>query len=197
MAADPHDNLDYPDTAHEESDVNLRAIIWFVVVLTAIVLVTDVAMWGLFKALAYYDVENDPPVSPLFVGAGKPLPPPGLQTTPWTDLTHYRAEANAYLHSYGWVDEKAGVARIPIEKAKAMLLKQGLPVRPDAVDAAAGTHIAAGGESNGGRTLPAGQPDTSSAPAPATTAPAAPATTAPAAPATTAPAPKKPGGGGQ
>jgi hypothetical protein len=182
MSAHSHDNVDdYPDTAHEESDVNLRAIIWFVVVLTAIVLVTDVAMWGLFKGLAYYEVENDPPVSPLSIPAGQPLPPPGLQTTPWTDLTHYRADANAYLHSYGWVDEKAGVARIPIAKAKEKLLQQGLPVRPDVVDAAEGTHVAASGESNGGRTLPAAMPDRST---PAASAP-------PAAP----PAPQKPGGG--
>ena len=27
------------------------------------------------------------------------------------------------LHSYGWVDEKAGVARVPIDKAKELLLR--------------------------------------------------------------------------
>jgi hypothetical protein len=186
MSAHPHGDLDNPDVVHEETDVNVRAIIWFVVVLTAIVLVTDVAMWGLFKALDYYEAQHDPPMSPLFLPAGRPLPPPGLQTMPWTDLKHYRADANTYLHSYGWVDQKTGVARIPIEKAKEMLLKQGLPVRPEAVDAAEGTHVAAGGESNGGRTLPAGQADRST---PAGAAPPA-ATPAPA-------APVKPGGGGQ
>jgi len=181
----PHGNLDNPDTVHEEIDINVRAITWFVVVLTVIVLAVDVAMWGMFKVLDHYETKYDPPVSPLFLPAGQPMPAPGLQTAPWKDLKQFRAEQNAHLHGYGWIDEHAGVARVPIEKAKALLLKQGLPVRPELADALDGTHVAAGGESNGGRTLPAGQPDKSSPVAPPATAPA------PMAPA----APTKPGGG--
>lgn len=179
----PHGNLDNPDTVHEESDINVRAILWFVAVLTVIVLAVDLAMWGLFRVFADMEAKNDPSVTPLAAPAGQPLGPPGLQTTPWTDLTRFRAEQNAYLHGYGWVDEQAGVARVPIEKAKALLLKQGLPVGPEPADALEGTHVAAGGESNGGRTLPAGAPDKSTPPAPAPAAPPPPA------------APAKPGGG--
>src|SRR6185436_21136214 len=51
MSAHPHGNLDNPDTDHEHSDINVRAIIWFGVVLTVIVLAVDVAMYGLFKLL--------------------------------------------------------------------------------------------------------------------------------------------------
>jgi hypothetical protein len=80
---------------------------------------------------------------------------------------------------------------VPIEKAKALLLKQGLPVRPELADALEGTAVAAGGESNGGRSIPAGQPDKSTpAAAPAPSA-ATPPGTAPAGPV----APTKPGGG--
>ncbi|MGA8066058.1 MAG: hypothetical protein WCA47_01905, partial [Terriglobales bacterium] len=32
------------------------------------------------------------------------------------------------LHSYGWVDEKAGVAHIPIERAMELTVQRGLPV---------------------------------------------------------------------
>jgi hypothetical protein len=185
----PHGSLDNPDTAHEESDINVRAIIGFVVVLTVIVLAVDVAMWALFKVFAHMEVKNDPIVTPL---ADPPLPPnqppgpTGLQTTPWADLKQFRASQNAYLHGYGWVDEPGGIARVPIEKAKEMLLKRGLPVRPDLADPLEGTHVAADGESNGGRTLPAGQADRSAA---VTSAPQA---AAPPVPAT----PPKPGGGG-
>ncbi len=185
MSSQPHGNLENPDTSHEHSDINVRAILWFVVVLAVIVLMTDVAMLGLFKVLARYEVKNDPAISPLAIPAGRPMPPPGLQITPWVDLKQFRAEADLYLHSYGWVDEKAGVARIPIEKAKALLLQRGLPVRPELADASEGTHVAATGESSGGRTLPAGMADKSTPPAPASAAPATPA------------APAKPGGGGQ
>ncbi len=177
----PHGRLDNPDTDHESSDINVRAIIRFVVILFGIVVAIDIAMWGLFKGLNRLETNNEPYVSPLAMPGGQPPGAPGLQTEPWTDLKKFRAEQLSHLHGYGWVDEPAGVARIPIAKAKALLLKQGIPVRPELAGAMEGTHVAAGGESNGGRTLPAGAPDRST---PAPTAPAA----APA-------APQKPGGG--
>lgn len=183
MSAHPHGDLDNPDIRHEESDINVRAIIWFMVVLTVIVLAVDGAMFGLFKLLDHMEVKNEPVVSPLALPAGQPPGAPGLQTEPWTDLKKFRAEQLAHLHRYGWVDEPGGVARIPIDKAKELLLKKGLPVRPELADALEGTHVASGGEANGGRTIPAGAADKSS-PAPQPSAPAP----APA-------APTKPGGG--
>jgi hypothetical protein len=36
-----------------------------------------------------------------------------------------RAEAEATLESHGWVDEKAGIARIPIEQAMKVLVERG------------------------------------------------------------------------
>ena len=184
MSSHPEGNVDNPDTAHEMSDIDVRAIVWFGVVLTVIVLAVDLAMWGLFKVLARMEVKNDPVVTSLAPPAGQPPGPPGLQETPWLDLKNFRAEQNAFIHGYGWVDEKAGVARVPIEKAKALLLKQGLPVRPELADALEGTHVAATGESNGGRNIPAGQADKSS-----------PVTPTVAVPPVTPPAPTKPGGG--
>jgi hypothetical protein len=34
------------------------------------------------------------------------------------------------LNSYGWVDEKAGVAHIPIKQAMDLIAQRGLPVCP-------------------------------------------------------------------
>jgi hypothetical protein len=191
----PHGPTDNPHVVHEESDINVRAIIWFVIVLTAISLAINVAMWGLFKGLEYYEEKHDPIVSPLAAApapaTGGPQPGPGLQLTPWTDLKQFNAEQAAQLNGYGWVDEHGGIARVPIDKAKQLLLKQGLPVRPELADALEGTSLASGGESNGGRTIPAGQADKSSpvaAPAPA-------ASTPPGAPPAAPVVPTKPGGG--
>jgi hypothetical protein len=36
------------------------------------------------------------------------------------------------LNSYGWVDQQAGIARIPIDRAMALLAQRGLPTRPQA-----------------------------------------------------------------
>ena len=162
MSAQPHNhshNLDNPNVTHETDDVNVRAILWFVGVLTAIAIVIHVAMWGMFEGLAWYERKNEPYVTPLTRPTGQPFPEPTLQQTPWTDLTKFRTEQHNYLHSYGWVDEKLGVARIPISKAKELLLQRGLPVRPELAAEMDGTNIAATGESSGGRSLPGGTAD--------------------------------------
>jgi hypothetical protein len=43
------------------------------------------------------------------------------------DLAALRAEEDAALHSYGWVDKGRGVARIPVEEAMRLLAERGLP----------------------------------------------------------------------
>lgn len=44
-------------------------------------------------------------------------------------VTARRAQERAQLESYGWVDQAAGVAHIPIERAMALIAEQGLPVQ--------------------------------------------------------------------
>ena len=159
--AHPHGELVNEDVHHEESDINVRAILWFVAILAAITVAIQIAMWGMFKGLDWYEVRNEPYVTPLAPPAGQQPPEPRLQTTPWSDLRSFRAEQDQYVNSYGWVDEKLGVARIPISKAKQLLLQRGLPVRPELAADLEGTNIAATADSSGGRSLPAGLADKS------------------------------------
>ena len=182
-AAHPHGSLENPEVAHEASDINVRAILWFVGSLVATTFVIHTSMWGLFVVLNRIDAKNDPVLSPLVAPAGQLPPEPRLQITPWEDLKTFRAAEDLYLHSYGWVDKSAGVAHLPIDKAKALLLQRGLPSRQSLADPTEGTHVAASGEASGGRNIPAAAP----------AAPAPPQTTPPAAPA--AEPPKGPGGG--
>src|SRR5437016_5160302 len=71
--------------------------------------------------------------------SNSPTPKSGVlqsQITPSPDvnsgeaLRNLRATENAQLNTYGWVDRKNGVIRIPIERAMDLLLERGLPVRP-------------------------------------------------------------------
>ncbi len=55
---------------------------------------------------------------------------PNLQIAPRQDLQSYLATQQAALEGYGWVDEEAGVARIPIRRAMELLVERGLPVEP-------------------------------------------------------------------
>ena len=190
----PHGELHNPDTAHEAADISMRGIVSFVILLTVVTLSMQGAMYVVFRVFDRMERAEDPEVSPLATPANEAPPEPRLQTTPWADLKTLRGEESSYLHGYGWIDQQNGVAHISIDRAKALLLQRGLPVRPEPVDAAEGTTFATTGESTGGRNLPAAGPDRSTAPAQgpegagSASAPAAPER-APAAPA------KKPGGG--
>src|SRR4029077_17250381 len=157
QAAHPHGDLVNPDVHHEESDIHLRALLWFVVILTVIVLAVDVVCFGLFKLMNRYETAHEPYTTPLAVSVGKDVgkfPEPRLQIAPWVDLKEWRAQQQQYLNGYGWVDERLGVARIPIARAKELLLQKGIAVRPELGEASEGTRIQATGESNGGRSLP-------------------------------------------
>jgi hypothetical protein len=61
----------------------------------------------------------------------RPIPPPEprLQADPVAELRLQRAEEDAVLGGYGWVDRSRGVIRLPIERAMALLLQRGLPTR--------------------------------------------------------------------
>jgi hypothetical protein len=159
-----HGSLENVEVAHEHTDISIRGIVWFLVMLVAIVIVTDIAMWGLFKGLDTLEQRNDPFVTPLAAPAGQLPPEPRLQTTPWQDLRQFRADERKQLDSYGWADQKAGIGHIPIERAKELLLQRGLPSRANAApDETEGTHVAASGEAAGGRNIRAAAPKASGA----------------------------------
>jgi hypothetical protein len=58
------------------------------------------------------------------------FPQPLLETDERNELNDFRMQEADQLNSYGWVDEKAGVARIPIERAMQLIAERGLPVQP-------------------------------------------------------------------
>lgn len=61
------------------------------------------------------------------------LPPgPLLEQNPKAGGDQMLATAHEQLESYGWVDRRAGLAHIPIDRAKELLLEQG--VNPFATD---------------------------------------------------------------
>jgi hypothetical protein len=55
------------------------------------------------------------------------LPQPQLITKPGSERQRVWSEQEAKLESYGWVDRKAGVAHIPVDRAMELLVERGLP----------------------------------------------------------------------
>jgi hypothetical protein len=164
-----HAGTDNPDVAHETHDVNVRAIISFGVGLFVVTAVVYVLMYGLFQYFTREAAQNDPLVSPLALPSvemprstiGNPFfgqaQGPQLLTNEPGVLAKQRKMEHDMLHSYGWVDQKSAIARLPISEAKKLILQRGLPARADGTDPSLGTRRAAFGESSSGRTIPGGR----------------------------------------
>jgi len=133
---------------HEGSNLRIAPIVWFLIILGVGTIITCLLMVGLFDAFENRATDAEGKTSPLASERQKLPPEPRLQLAPKTteqlegleppnlkqdhplqEMKSLRAEENRKLSSYGWVDEKGGVVRIPIEEAKKMLLKNGLATR--------------------------------------------------------------------
>jgi hypothetical protein len=125
-----HSGTDNPTVHHEESDVNIRAILGFGAGLTVVAVVILLLMGGLLKYFEARGARQAPRMYPLAAAQENRLPPePRLQTHPREDLAALRAREDALLGSYGWVDRNAGIVRIPIDTAMKLTLERGLPAR--------------------------------------------------------------------
>lgn len=171
-STDPHRphtpaELHNEDVAHEHSDVDIRTILAFGAGLVVVVAASFVLMWLLFRVLDRQAAENDPQISPLAAPAGREPPAPRLLTNEPEGLAKFRADEARLLEGYGWADQAAGVAHIPIAEAKKLILQRGLPVRPGAApDPRLGTSAPAMGESSGGRTFGVAPPPGGTPPPP-------------------------------
>src|SRR5215208_3463544 len=124
-----------PDVAHEESDVAVRPLLWFVGGLTVFTLVTCLAMLLMFKFFLNREMSQELAPSPLARQGAERLPPePRLQLQrgwevevggkrqdlsyssdnvghvpqPWSAWLLVNAEWQRELKEYGWADEQAG-----------------------------------------------------------------------------------------
>lgn len=132
-----------PSSIPVEGDgVSYSGIIWFVVILVVVTLACQVLMWGLFAALKDRAAGQDLARSPLAVPQGQAPPGPNLLAIlpehfgEPAALKEFREHEEAVLSSYGWADKNAGLVRIPIDKAKELVLEKGLLPSRDTKDAA-------------------------------------------------------------
>lgn len=58
-------------------------------------------------------------------GPVRSFPEPRLQSSPEADLARMRSEQGAALGGYAWIDRPAGIVRIPIGDAMAVLARRG------------------------------------------------------------------------
>lgn len=115
---------------HETSDANARSLLFSGLGLLGIMIVTIVLLAGALKFLESRKARIATPPHVLASQSQTP-PEPRLQITPERDLENYYLREDSLLRGYGWVVREAGIARIPVDSAMALLLKRGLPVREE------------------------------------------------------------------
>jgi hypothetical protein len=107
-------------TPRETRDVDKRLVALFALGLAAFIAVALVTLRLIFGLAP----------SPQPFAAGTGLPGSGavmLETDPDSARTAYEADQKRLLTTYGWVDRKAGIARIPIDTAMSIVAARGIP----------------------------------------------------------------------
>ncbi len=117
---------------YETRDANTRGVLGFLVVLFVVINLVLFGSWRLFDYFAVADPSPAPASS--FAGERQIPPPPDLQVNGREDFQKMYAKEQQELETYAWEDRKAGVVRIPIERAMDLLLEKGLPVVPSGAE---------------------------------------------------------------
>lgn len=117
-----------PGVSYERSDANMRAVVWFLVALTVAAIVIHLALAGMYRYFQIREGRLEQAPTPYLRGERPQTPEPRLQPDPAADWQTFHASELQRLNSYGWVDQRAGIARIPIDRAMDLLLERGLPV---------------------------------------------------------------------
>lgn len=119
----------------ESDGISYRGIVVFVVILAVTTFICQgivVAMFKYFDAdAAKYGATRAVMAAPI----GTMPPAPNLLTDEPANLKHFKATEEETLATYGWQDKNAGIVRLPIERAKELLLERGLPTAGDSAAA--------------------------------------------------------------
>ena len=86
---------------------------------------------GMFR---YLEAHPGTPAltNPMAAEESQVPPAPRIEEHPAIEIQQLHAQENEILSTYGWVDKKAGVVRIPIDRAMELQLERGFPTRKEA-----------------------------------------------------------------
>jgi hypothetical protein len=131
------------ETEFEREDLGTRGVFMFMAGLVVSGIVIYFIIVGMYSFLDKYERSQMATASPLVTTKGsmsrvvsqedmdkkfKDNGAPMLETNERGQLRDFLMNEEDQLNSYGWVDEKAGVAHIPIDRAMDLLVQRGLPV---------------------------------------------------------------------
>jgi hypothetical protein len=112
---------------HEPTEVGIRAIFVFGGGLIVVAAVAMLVLAAMMRGFAAAEKADGTTTRTLVEKRPDDFPDPKLQRSATRDMDAFRKAEDAALESYGWVDRKAGIAQIPIERAMDLIARDGLP----------------------------------------------------------------------
>jgi hypothetical protein len=124
----------------EREDLAPKPILLFLLGLIVACLLVAGALRVVYGYFDAYENNHEPAQNPLSQqaagntrtvsqGAIMKFPQPRLETDERREINDFREHEEETLNSYGWVDQQAGVMRIPIDRAMQLIAQRGLPTR--------------------------------------------------------------------
>jgi hypothetical protein len=132
---------EHEEVAYEREDLSPRGIFAFLIGLALLGVLIHFTLKGMYGYLDTYQKQHQPPLNPLVSQTENDsrkvsnadiarFPQPRLETNERLEINDFRLQEEKKLNSYDWIDQKAGIARIPIDRAMQLLAQRGLPTRP-------------------------------------------------------------------
>jgi len=128
-----------PEVQFEKGDVDATALLKFLGWTVAATLAIVFLLWRLYFVFVAQEAARQPPPPIMRPDAAQMAPPrPLLQVRPEPppelaarfaaqNLAEFRAQEDALLGSYGWVDKDLGRVHMPVAEAMRIVAEQGLP----------------------------------------------------------------------
>ncbi|MGA8492483.1 MAG: hypothetical protein WB711_18800 [Terriglobales bacterium] len=134
---------EHAEEGYERQDLTAQAVFGFLASLIAGGVLVYFVIGGLYHVMDARQRARQPQQSPLvkqvetdtrIVSPAEiaKFPQPRLERNERIEINDFRLKEEQTLNSYGWVDEKAGVVRIPIERAMQLIAQRGLSTTPRA-----------------------------------------------------------------
>jgi hypothetical protein len=143
MSDDTHIDGRNEEMDFEREDLAPKPILIFLGALAVGCVLVYFILRGMYSYLDSYENHHQPVQSPLVqqittdtrsVSPGDitKFPQPRLEGDERREINDFREQEEQTLNSYGWVDQQAGVVRIPIDRAMQLVAQRGLPTRQQA-----------------------------------------------------------------
>ncbi|MBZ5701798.1 MAG: hypothetical protein LAN84_08120 [Acidobacteriia bacterium] len=141
MSTDPHNTghgagqePTHDDVAFEPRDVKVSSVMKFLIYMGISIVAVYFICIGIYRTMTEERAASDVPPPAVRMGQPARMPPeprlqgvPGHETDAQQDLRDKLAADNQDLAEAHWVDEKAGIAQIPVEDAMTIIAEKGLP----------------------------------------------------------------------